>query len=327
MNYCDNITIITFGGLVKSMRKRILIADDSNFYSRIIEMILMPENYEVIRAKHGNECLKMVAEARPDLLLLDVVLPDISGFDVCRTLRADETNNLMPIIILTSQDHLDDRIIGLELGADDYIVKPFDKRELLCRVSNTLSRIDRNRDANPLTGLPGNMEIQREIKAKIDRNIPFAAIYADLDNFKAYNDVYGFSYGDQAIKMTADILYNKLREYGNRSDFLGHIGGDDFILITTPDCVDHICNSIIAEFDNRIREKYNVEDLKRGLIFTYNRLGAIVEFPIMTISLAVITNEFRNFYTYLQVSEIAAELKKKAKTITGSSFIKDRRKA
>lgn len=307
------------------MKKKILIADDSDFFAKIIEIILEPAGYTVIRAKRGCECLALVRDERPALLLLDIILPDMSGFDVCRILREDDTNNLMPILILTSNDDLDDKLAGLELGADDYITKPFSHRELLIRVNNTIKRVDRNRDANPLTGLPGNVEIQREISKKITNNTPFAVVYADLDNFKAYNDVYGFSNGDVALKMTAEILSNSLRQHGDKNDFLGHIGGDDFIIVTTPNDVDNICNSIIAEFDNRIRDKYSMEDVKRGLIFTYNRSGELVKFPMMTISLAVITNEYREFYTYLQISEIAAELKKKAKSIEGSNFVKDRR--
>lgn len=307
------------------MKKKILIADDSDFFARIIEIILEPVGYAIIRAKRGCECLDMVREERPALLLLDIILPDMSGFDVCKILREDDTNNLMPILMLTSKDDLEDKLIGLELGADDYITKPFSHRELLIRVNNTIKRVDRNRDANPLTGLPGNVQIQREINKKIANESPYAVVYADLDNFKAYNDAYGFSSGDVVLKMTADILSNRLHECGNKSDFVGHIGGDDFIVVTTPDDVDNICNSIISEFDHRIRDKYSMVDLERGLIFTSNRAGELEKFPLMTISLAVVTNEDKTYDTYLRISEVAAELKKKAKAIEGSNFVKDQR--
>jgi len=137
--------------------------------------------------------------------------------------------------MLTAQDNEDDKLTGLELGADDYITKPFNTRELVSRVRNTLRRIDRNRWANPLTGLQGNIEIQSEINQRIATKQLFAVIYADLDNFKAYNDVYGFASGDRAIKLTADIIVDNVRSYGNQNDFIGHVGGDDFIIVSTPD--------------------------------------------------------------------------------------------
>lgn len=302
-------------------KKKILLIDDSDFFGNYIKNILEEAGYIMLYANKGEEGLRMVRREKPDLVLLDVVMPDMDGFQVCRILRDAESNNLMPIIMLTAQDDLEDRLIGLELGADDYITKPFDKRELLSRVRNTLRRIDRNRGANPLTGLPGNLEIQAEINSLIEKKLSFAVIYADLDNFKAYNDVYGFAQGDLAIKMTADILIDEIRVCGGEGDFVGHIGGDDFILITQPDNAAPICEGIIERFDNRIRELYNEKDLETGCIYTCNRLGECIGYPIMSISLAVISNENHAFEDHLQVAEKAAELKKKAKAIPGSNFV------
>lgn len=305
-------------------QKKILVVDDSEFFVKIIERTLTQNGYEVVSACCGEDCLRLVREEKPDLVLLDVIMTGISGFDVCRVLRAAESNNLMPIIMLTGQNGHEDMLIGLDLGADDYIVKPFDNRELLCRVKNTLKRIDRNRNANPLTGLPGNLEIQRELDYRIERHIPFGAIYADLDNFKAYNDVYGFLNGDIAIKLTSDIITDTTR--GCPSCFIGHIGGDDFIIILEPQDATQVCTAIIEKFDQRIRALYGEEDLQRGQVLTCNRQGDTVPFPIMSISLGIVTNEIKAFTTHLEVAAIAAELKKKAKSLPGSVFVKDMRK-
>ncbi|MBP1737095.1 MAG: diguanylate cyclase protein [Oscillospiraceae bacterium] len=307
------------------MEKKILIIDDSLFFIKCIEAILEKAGYAVLHAATGAAGLHMVAAEKPDLVLLDVVMPDMSGFDVCRILRESESNNLLPIIMLTSQDHQDDKLIGLDLGADDYITKPFDNRELLSRVKNTLTRIDRNRHANPLTGLQGNLEIQAEINSRITMQLPFAVIYADLDHFKSYNDVYGFAKGDIAIKMTADILVTQVRDFGTRDDFIGHIGGDDFVIITLPDYAEAICTEIIYDFDDRIQTLYTPEDLAAGCIYTLNRAGKRTQFPIMTISLAIITNEKRTFASHVQVAEVAAELKREAKLQQKSNFVRDRR--
>jgi diguanylate cyclase (GGDEF)-like protein len=302
-------------------KKKILLIDDSDFFANYIKSILEEAGYTMLHVNKGEDGLRMVRLEKPDLVLLDVVMPDMDGFQVCRILREAESNNLMPIIMLTSQDNQEDRLVGLELGADDYITKPFDKRELLSRVRNTLRRIDRNRGANPLTGLPGNIEIQNEVNSLLERKLEFSLIYVDLDNFKAFNDVYGFAKGDIAIKMTADILTDEIRNYGSKGDFIGHIGGDDFIVITELKNVERICGGVIEQFDRRIKELYSREDVERGYICTENRIGEHIEYSIMSISLAVITNIDCRFRDHLQLAESAAELKKKVKALTGSGFI------
>jgi diguanylate cyclase (GGDEF)-like protein len=307
-------------------KKKILIIDDTEFMTKLITDLLEAAGYDVVAASNGAEGVQKVREEKPDLVILDVVMPGMDGFEVCKVLRDDESNNLMPIIMLTAQDNEDDKLAGLEIGADDYIIKPFNGRELVSRVRNTLKRIDRNRWANPLTGLQGNIEIQTEINQRIAKRVLFAVIYADLDNFKAYNDVYGFASGDRAIKLTADIIVDNVHTGGNQGDFIGHIGGDDFVIITTPDKAEAICRGVISDFDDKIKTLYCDEDVERGYIVTSNRQGQIMKFPIISISLAVVTNEARELTSHIQVAEIAAEIKKKAKSIPGSTYVKDRRK-
>ncbi|MCR4436387.1 MAG: response regulator [Clostridiales bacterium] len=307
-------------------KKKILIIDDSVLMVRYITDILQNAGYEVVSASNGREGIAKVREEKPDLVLLDVVMPEIDGFEVCKILREDDSNNLMPIIILTSQGNEDDKLTGLELGADDYILKPFNHRELLSRVRNTLRRVERNRRANPLTGLQGNIEIQTEINYRIAKKAVFAVIYADLDNFKAYNDVYGFASGDRVIILTADIIADNVHQYGTPGDFIGHIGGDDFVVITVPENVVQTCEGIIRDFDRKIPELYLEEDRKKGYITTANRQGEVITYPIMSISLAVVTNENREIESYLQAAEIAAELKKKAKAVNRSVYVKDCRR-
>ncbi len=308
-------------------KKKILIVDDTEFMIKLVSDILEDAGYEAISATRGTEGLLKVRSEKPDLVILDIVMPDMNGFEVCKILREDESNNLMPIIILTSQDNEDDKLTGLELGADDYITKPFNPRELLGRVKNTLRRIDRNRWANPLTGLRGNIEIQAEINSRIARGELFAVLYIDMDNFKAYNDVYGFASGDRAIKLMADILQDNTALFPGVHDFIGHIGGDDFVVITVPEYAEKIAQGIIADFDKKILHLYTKEDIERGTITTTDRRGNSMRFPIMSISIAIVTNEIRKLFSPVQVSEIAAEVKKKAKNIKGSLWVKDMRRS
>lgn len=305
--------------------KIILVIDDSELIQRLIADILGEEGYEVYSAYSGEEGLEKVARIKPDLIILDIVMSGLTGLEVCRILRADVSNNLTPIIMLTAQVSEDDKLIGLELGADDYIMKPFNNRELISRVRNTLVRIERNRYANPLTGMCGNIEVQSELTYRLANNFEIAVIYCDLDNFKAFNDVYGFPKGDTAIRLTADVIRDAVQNVGNRDDFIGHIGGDDFIIITSWDKYEGICKMIIEDFDNKIVSLYNENDKKNGYIITKNRLGKVRTYPIMTISLAVVTNENNEYINPLEIGEAAAEVKKYVKTFTGSQYLKDRR--
>lgn len=303
------------------LKKKILVIDDSQLYAMKIANVLEPSGFQIIHASNAIDGLRQVREEKPDLLLLDIVMPGMSGFEVCRILRSSESNNMMPIIILTSSGEEDDIVKGLELGADDYIIKPFVDREITIRVKNTLRRLERIRDANPLTGLPGNLEIARDIQSRIEMDQEFSIIYADIDNFKAYNDVYGFANGDSAIKLTADIIRDQVALFNDEPNFIGHVGGDDFIVVTTPKIDEQIAAGIITEFDRRIRELYHENDLKRGFISSVNRQGKKTNFPIMTISLAIVTNVNRRFTLHLQIAEVAAEVKKKVKSFDGSNYL------
>lgn len=184
---------------------------------------------------------------------------------------------------------------------------------------------ERAENANPLTKLPGNIIIHDKIEKIIRDNKKFMVIYCDLDNFKAFNDKYGIGKGDEAIKMTAEIFKESVKTKGNSDDFVGHEGGDDFILLTTPDKAQNIADYITTEFDKQVRNLYNQEDLSQGFIIAHARDNSIKKFPIMTISLAGVTNEHREITNYGEVTNIAAEVKKKAKATDGSAFVIDKR--
>ncbi|MCX5695030.1 MAG: GGDEF domain-containing protein [Candidatus Omnitrophica bacterium] len=185
---------------------------------------------------------------------------------------------------------------------------------------------ERAENANPLTKLPGNIVIQEEVEKRIKKQQKFVVIYCDLDNFKAFNDKYGIAKGDEAIKLTAEVFKESAKNKGNPDDFIGHEGGDDFILLATPDKAQGIADYITAEFDKRVRSLYSQEDLAQGHIISHARDGSIKKFPIMTISLAGVSNEDRPISSYGEVTNIAAEVKKKAKAIESSVFVMDKRK-
>jgi diguanylate cyclase (GGDEF)-like protein len=230
-----------------------------------------------------------------------------------------------PVIMLTGKDSEFDEIKGLALGIDDYIVKPFNPSLLIARISATLERKIQSINANPLTFLCGNLVIKAEAEKRMSESVPFAMMYIDINNFKSFNDRYGFKRGDDIIKNTSNILIRCVKEFGKKGDFIGHIGGDDFIVLTTPEHYTAIAENIIKQFDETVKPYYDGEDMKKGFITASDRNNKIQQFPIMTISIAIINTCCTKIVHYGQLSEIAAELKKLAKQQGKSAFVVDRR--
>jgi diguanylate cyclase (GGDEF)-like protein len=253
-------------------------------------------------------------------------MPEMDGYEVLKTMREDPLLFNMPVIMLTGNDTEYDEIKGLQFGIDDYIVKPFNPSVLIARVNAILQRKASSISANPLTFLSGNMIIKQEAEKRLADKTPFAMIYVDLNNFKSFNDKYGFQRGDEVIKNTASILIRAVKEHGLKGDFIGHIGGDDFIVLTTPENYEKIAENIIALFDSSITNFYDPADLQQGFIISLDRNNNVQKFPIMTISLAVISTRQTNIGHYGQLSQIAAELKKLAKKSNKSTYVVDRRK-
>ncbi len=300
--------------------KKILVVDDTVFMATMIQKTLESADYLVEVAYSGEQALEKIRASRPDLILLDVVMPGMSGFELCEILRGDFRYSLIPIIIITGQTEEEDKLKGLELGADDYVVKPFVKRELLARVHNTLVRLERMRDVNPMTGLRGNNEIEAEMLRRIRGQIPYAVMYFDLNLFKPYNDVYGFASGDLFIRMTADTIVNCVTYCGMPTDFVGHIGGDDFIAIVEPEVAIPIADAVIAEFETHKLDFYNEEDRLNGYISSKDRNGMPQRFGLTGISVAIVLSEKHDIADTVELAKVAATLKGKAKKLQGSGY-------
>jgi diguanylate cyclase (GGDEF)-like protein len=308
------------------LKQKILVVDDDTDILDILRIILTEENFEVIQASNGQQALELVKEKSPNLIILDYKMPKVSGIEVCKQLRKDILLQHLPIIMLTGKGETKDKVEGLSVGVDDYIVKPFEPQELIARVKMILRRTSRELDANPLTKLPGNVSIIDELQNRIDKQAPFAVAYADLDKFKAYNDTYGFEHGDDVIKETARIIIKAVKTKGESGDFIGHIGGDDFVFISTPERIDGICKKIIQDFEEIAPEFYNKEDRDRGYILSKDRKGKEQKVPLLSISIGVVTNLSRKIYHVAEIGEIGAELKQYAKSLKRSNYVKDKRK-
>jgi len=308
------------------MPVKILVADDDPDIRDVLRLSLEEENYEVIEAKDGEEALKIITTRPLDLVLLDYKMPKLDGREVCAKVKSDLLLRHLPIIMVTAKGDINDKVGGIEAGADDYIVKPFEPKELLARIRMILRRTERDLEANPLTRLPGNVSILNELNRRLEANALFSVCYIDLDKFKAYNDKYGFEHGDEVIRETARILIRAVQEGGNPDDFIGHIGGDDFVIVTKPQNVDKLCQKIIHDFEKTVPEFYNEADRKNGYIITYDRRGKEQKIPLLSISIGVVSNEFRKIQHVAQIGEIGAELKAQAKKLERSNYVKDKRR-
>jgi diguanylate cyclase (GGDEF)-like protein len=303
---------------------KVLIVDDDPDILDLLESTLM-DDFSLAKASTGNEALEEIKKQPPNLLVLDYMLPDLEGPEICKIIRKDPLLFNIPILMLTGKGEVEDKVFGLEAGADDYMLKPFSPQELIARVRMLIRRSHANLDANPLTRLPGNVSINKDLAEKIESKEKFAVLYIDIDNFKALNDYYGFEEGDNIIKSTAHILISSIQSKGTVNDFIGHIGGDDFVIITTPETAEEIAKKIVADFDSVSSEFFEEKDRVKGYIETKGRDGQIHKFGFPTISIGIINNLEREFGHTAEINSLGAETKGLAKKFSESKYIIDRR--
>lgn len=263
----------------------------------------------------------------PSLIMVNEdTLSTQNALEICTKIKQDEDNSITPIIVISSNNERKHRIELLKLGIIHYIKHPINEEYLYYTIQNILNLIYINRRVSPLTGLPGNVQIQAEMKKRFSAKETFAMMYLDLDNFKAYNDLYGFLKGDEIIKFTAKIILKNVHTEEYEDSFVGHIGGDDFVAIVSETDYDKICQNIIADFDTNVQKFFTKEDIQRGYMEVENRKGILEQFPLTSISIGVVEVANKRFANVLEIGEAGAGVKHLAKTIQGSTYVIDRRK-
>lgn len=303
----------------------VLVVDDDVDIARFIEVNLRLEGFDVLVAHDGEEALGVIAQHLPDLALLDVMMPRLDGVELCRKLRSDPLTASLPVIMLTAKSLSADKVVGLTAGADDYIIKPFDTLELVARVRSTLRRNAEMRAVSPLTGLPGNYRINEEIATRAAGTEHFAVCHVDLDNFKAFNDRYGWLRGDEVITLLAASLKSAAAEAGLPQAFIGHVGGDDFVVICTPEQVDVLCEHCMHKFDECVRALHDLDDVSAGFISIVDRQGKERRYPLVSVSIGVAVTGRRHFPDHRAIVAVATEMKVVAKAKPGSAVAVDRR--
>ena len=307
------------------MEHDIFIIDDHVQTMEQIKRIFKKEKgyqFKNVKTKEIDLALKNI----PDLIIIYEDYIEVPISEICKKIRTNEDNSITPIIVISSNTSMEHKIDILE-GDVEYIVdSPINEHYLYYVIKNVIRLININRRVSPLTGLPGNVQIHAELKKRLLNKEEFAVLYLDLDNFKAYNDIYGFLQGDEIIKFTSRTI-TKYVHNEEEENFIGHIGGDDFIAIVGLDNYENICQNIIAEFDVKVQKYFSEEDIIKGYLEVANRRNVMEQFPLTSISIGVVVVEQKRFHNILEIGEVGAQIKHIAKTTMGSSYAIDRRKA
>ena len=301
-----------------------IIDDDESSIIIFRELFKNDTEYKFISVK--TEQIDIALKNIPSLIVINEDAIDRNVIDLCRQIRRDEDNTITPVIVVSSNGDRQHRMDILNESIEYFIKKPVDEGYLYLTVKNLNRLLSINRRISPLTGLPGNVQIHAELKKRLLNKEDFSVLYLDLDNFKAYNDVYGFLKGDKIIEFTASTITNCIHELSNEHSFIGHIGGDDFIAIIEGTKAEKLCQSIIASFDRKVKDFFTEEDVEKGYIEIENRKGIVEQFPLTSISIGVVVADSTRFHNILEIGEIGAQVKHAAKSVMGSSYAIDRRK-
>jgi len=291
-------------------KARLLIVEDDFDISNMLRIYFSGQSYDVDVAPRGSAALEKTRQNLPHLIILDIMLPDIDGFEVCRILRTNTRTSHVPIIFLTQKDERHDKLQGLELGADDYITKPFDIEELKLRVQRAIQRAEIQNLTDPRSGLPSGRLIEEQLR-RIIRQQNWALMDIRINHYEPFKDVYGFVAGDDVLRFTAMLMSEVLDELGTPNDFIGHAGGDNFILVTTEQAAEAIRQHLKARFAEEVLSHYSFMDREQGYILATNPSGQTEKTPLMTLSIGVVSPSEYQFADIREITELAAEARRR----------------
>ncbi len=308
-------------------RELVLVVDDDEQMLRLVKRVLERAGFECVPVGDGEVAHSAAVDWRPDIILLDLMLGSTTGDQILAEIRKDFRTRLIPVVFLTVRSSLKDKVEHLLAGADDYVTKPFIPEELVARLRAVISRSTNTRDLNPLTGMSGNTDILREINQRLTANERFAVLYPDIDTFKSYNDHYGFLRGDDVIKTLGTIILEVLEAHYSPHLFGGHVGGDDFVILTEPGMAETIAAEITRRFDDAVPELYDEADRERGWIEYEDRAGTKLQTGLLSVSIGIVMAEPGSYESAAALASRAAEVKGVAKRMPGSRWVVDRRRA
>lgn len=290
-------------------KARLLVVEDDIDIGNMLKIYFSGMDFDVDVAVRGSDALEKTKHVLPHLIVLDIMLPDIDGYEVCRNLRTSMRTSHIPVIFLTQKDERSDKLQGLELGADDYITKPFDIEELKLRVQGAIRRSERESLTDPRSGLPAGRLIEEQLR-RIIRDKGWALLDARINHFDSFKDVYGFVAGDDVLRFTSMIIGEVVDELGTISDFIGHAGGDNFIIITNEAKADAIKTRLKERFDQEVLSHYNFMDRQQGYVNAPASDGTTVKVPFMTMSVGIVSPSLNSFADIREITELAAEARR-----------------
>ena len=292
-------------------KPRLLIVEDDTDISNMLQIYFTGQNYDVDASFRGADALEKTRHNLPHLIVLDIMLPDIDGFEVCRILRTNIRTSHVPIIFLTQKDERSDKLQGLELGADDYITKPFDIEELKLRVQRAIARAEQQSLTDPRSGLPSGRLIEEQLR-RIIRLDDWVFMDCRINHFNDFKDVYGFVASDDVLRFTAMLMGEIVDEFGTLDDFIGHAGGDNFIIITTEKAGQSIKKQIKERFDEEILSHYSFIDREQEYVLTTDSDGKDVKKPLMSLSIGDVSPSRYEFADIREITELAADVRRQS---------------
>ncbi len=291
---------------------RILVVEDDFDISNMLQLYFKSLQYEVHIAPRGKEALEVTRQLLPNVIVLDIMLPDIDGYEVCRQLRTNLRTSHIPILFLTQKDERSDKIHGLELGADDYITKPFDVEELRLRVRNTIKRAEIESLTSPTTGLPSGRLIEQQLRQLL-RLADWGILYIGITGLDAFNEVYGFVAGEEVLRFTALVLSETVERLGYAEDFIGHIGGDNFIVITRKALMAQLKAELERRFEDSVGTHYDFMTRMQGYLVVRDGDGEETHVPLMRLQIGTLSADEGPFTDIREVTEAAAEARRRAR--------------
>ncbi len=306
-------------------KKILIISSDKNLRD-VLGFCFGGWGYDVILLDSMVREVAPIKKISPDVIVIDVHAAKRTDLEICGLLKSDFITAYIPVITLINKRRLRGQLLSIKYGIDDYLIKPPDPLDLRVRVEMAIKRLQHSFYSTPLTGLPGGKLIEENLRERLNSGKPFSFGYLDIDNFKYFNDIYGYLQGDRFIMHAAYILYMTIQKFGGKDDFIGHIGGDDFAFITTPHNHAAICQNFIAAYDTTMLFHYNKEDRLRGHLVARARDRRMVNIPLVGVSIAVVnSDEAGQFKNIIEINERIADIKHYLKSFAGSKYMADRR--
>ena len=306
---------------------KILLVDDDVDLAELLKTKLNAEGHEVVTTHTGEGAFELAKKVKPDIALLDIMLPGVTGYQICRRIRKDPELYAIGVLMLTALGEEPEVLHGLEQGADDYIVKPFKLDRLVEKLGFLNGLLDSVEGRNKVTNLPGTDAMKREVNHRLARGIAIAVCYIDISDFKAYCAAKKRDGQSQALQFLTKMLKGLIRSMGIYESFLAHMGSEHFVVLVNAEDYERFCSTLVETFDRQVKTLYTAEEVAQGHVMARDRKGREGKYPLMALSIGVAHNEYREYKSAKKMFETLAQLRHTVQPEGKSVVIVDRRQS